>query len=434
MIFSRRGQFNASRYREGDINLVLRGLRFLGLGLSGVLLWTAQGLGSPQSPEPRLSLLLLWLVAAALGWLLSRQYTHRLLADAVERVVSQPLWTFLICSALYLAVNQPSALLSLTVVHLFWTGYTLIWRITAQRMKRPLRIGVNWLARSEETFTGQTSLLADRRIAYVPLGEQNAWLLGDVDAVLAQDELSSFAEHQTLLRHAQLSKVPIWSKLALDEELTGQVSLERIERNWLDADVFQSRYAVFKRILDVLVTLLALPLLLPLMLGVALVVRFNSGSPVLFWQERVGQNGKTFNIAKFRTMTTDSEKFGAAFARQGDKRITPVGVFLRKFRLDELPQFWNVLRGEMSIIGPRPEQWAFAADFEESIPLYGCRHWVRPGITGWAQVNQGYADNLGQTIEKLRYDFYYVKHFSLGLDVIVVGKTIQTILNGFGAR
>lgn len=180
--------------------------------------------------------------------------------------------------------------------------------------------------------------------------------------------------------------------------------------------------------------LLALPLLLPLMAVVAAVVYFNSGRPVLFWQERVGQDGQAFQLVKFRTMTRDSERSGPAFAKSGDQRVTPVGAFLRKFRLDELPQFWNVLRGEMSIIGPRPEQWAFVAEFEESIPLYTTRHWVRPGITGWAQVNQGYTDSVGQTTEKLQYDFFYVKHCSLSLDALIVWKTIQTILTGFGSR
>ncbi|WP_233554781.1 sugar transferase [Deinococcus cavernae] len=207
------------------------------------------------------------------------------------------------------------------------------------------------------------------------------------------------------LAHAQLMNIPIITQRTLEEELLGKVSLDSIDEGWLQRSAFQSTYQQVKRFLDVTATLLALPLLLPLMAVVAAVVYFNSGRPVLFWQERVGQDGQAFQLVKFRTMTRDSERSGPAFAKSGDQRVTPVGAFLRKFRLDELPQFWNVLRGEMSIIGPRPEQWAFVAEFEESIPLYTTRHWVRPGITGWAQVNQGYTDSVGQTTEKLQYDF-----------------------------
>jgi lipopolysaccharide/colanic/teichoic acid biosynthesis glycosyltransferase len=133
-------------------------------------------------------------------------------------------------------------------------------------------------------------------------------------------------------------------------------------------------------------------------------------------------------------MKQNSEENGAAFASHGDPRVTKTGQFLRKFRLDEIPQFWNVLKGDMSIIGPRPEQAGFAREFEEDIPLYALRHNVRPGITGWAQVMQGYAATVSETREKLCYDFYYVKHCSLGLDIRIVYLTIHTILTGFGSR
>src|SRR5690606_8449600 len=144
--------------------------------------------------------------------------------------------------------------------------------------------------------------------------------------------------------------------------------------------------------------------------------------------------GRPFRMVKFRTMRLDAEAGGAAFAANGDARITKTGRFLRKFRLDELPQFWNVLRGQMSIIGPRPEQVAFARDFEGEIPLYGLRHSVPPGITGWAQVTQGYAASADETLEKLRYDIYYIKHLSLVTDVKVLLRTAATVLTGFGAR
>ena len=176
------------------------------------------------------------------------------------------------------------------------------------------------------------------------------------------------------------------------------------------------------------------PLLLFLAALVATVVYFDVGSPILFRQKRVGKNGVPFTMLKFRSMRHDAEAGGKAFASRNDPRITRTGVFLRKFRFDEIPQFWNVLRGDMSIIGPRPEQVGFSRRFADEIPLYELRYNVRPGITGWAQVMHGYAAGTNETIEKLRYDFYYVKHFSLELDIQVVLRTVYTVMTGFGAR
>ncbi|MCA1791764.1 MAG: sugar transferase, partial [Thioalkalivibrio sp.] len=151
-------------------------------------------------------------------------------------------------------------------------------------------------------------------------------------------------------------------------------------------------------------------------------------------QERVGKSGRSFQMLKFRTMGRDAESGGPAFADRSDVRVTPVGATLRKLRLDEIPQFWNVLRGDMSIIGPRPEQEGFATMFEARLPHYGLRHTTRPGITGWAQVMQGYAADDQETSEKLRYDLYYVRHRSFLLDLEIVVRTLGVVLNGFGSR
>lgn len=237
------------------------------------------------------------------------------------------------------------------------------------------------------------------------------------------------------LMHADIAGVKVMSAAAFVESVTGRVSTEVLHGLWAPLVLHgHSRYASPKRLFDLAVTLLALPLLLPLAALVALAVYLDGGRPVLFWQERVGKGGEPFKMVKFRSMRQDSEASGAMFAAQGDLRITRVGAFLRKFRLDELPQFYNVLRGEMSIIGPRPEQRVFVTRFSEEIPLYNIRHHVRPGITGWAQVMQGYAAGEDETREKIRCDFYYIKNFSVGLDVQIVMKTVQTVLSGFGAR
>ena len=149
---------------------------------------------------------------------------------------------------------------------------------------------------------------------------------------------------------------------------------------------------------------------------------------------RIGQGGTVFEVVKFRTMRVAESGRTHRFADAEEDRITRLGKFLRKTRIDELPQLWNVLKGEMSLIGPRPEQVPFVKEFEERIPFYAYRHLVRSGITGWAQVNQGYAANTAQTQTKLEYDLFYIKHLSFTLDILLIVRTIKTVLTGYGAR
>ena len=153
-----------------------------------------------------------------------------------------------------------------------------------------------------------------------------------------------------------------------------------------------------------------------------------------FTQQRIGQRGRPFRMVKFRSMRVDDGQQGARFAGERDDRVTRVGQFIRRARIDELPQFWNVLKGEMSVIGPRPEQVEFVERFEASIPFFGYRHLVKPGITGWAQVHYGYAASEDDTRHKLEYDLYYAKYCSIWLDLVIIFRTFRTILTGDGAR
>jgi lipopolysaccharide/colanic/teichoic acid biosynthesis glycosyltransferase len=163
-------------------------------------------------------------------------------------------------------------------------------------------------------------------------------------------------------------------------------------------------------------------------------VRITSNGPAVLHQTRVGRHGRTFTLYKFRTMVVDAEKDGPQLATPDDPRRTPIGRRLRKARVDELPQLWNVLKGDVSLVGPRPERPVFVTQFARSIPFYEYRHLVRPGLTGWAQVNYGYADDEADTIEKLTFDLYYVKHMSPWLDLHVLGKSVWTVLSGYGAH
>lgn len=236
------------------------------------------------------------------------------------------------------------------------------------------------------------------------------------------------------LAECQLRGVPVLHAGIVYERLTGRSSI-RYLRDAVFEKIEPPRYAVLaKRVGEVLLITGLLPLVIPLMGITALAIRLESPGPVLFWQERVGLAGKPFLLVKFRSMRRGADLDGPKFASARDGRVTRVGRFIRKFRIDELPQLYNVLRGEMSLVGPRPEQVSFVAEFSSGIPFYAFRHNVRPGLTGWAQVRFGYAGTHAEALIKLEYDLYYVRNLSLLLDAHIVLLTIRTILTGFGSR
>lgn len=239
---------------------------------------------------------------------------------------------------------------------------------------------------------------------------------------------------QYFLAQSTLSGMPVYHIRQVEEFLTGRVKIQHLYENDLGSLLPSTTYGLIKRILDIVLITLSAPLTIPIMLITALAIHLESKGPVLFIQNRVGQGGREFRIYKFRSMCTDSEKNGAQMAQLGDARVTRIGQFIRKTRIDELPQFWNIFKGDMSLIGPRPEQKIFVEQFIHEIPFYNYRHIVKPGISGWAQVTQGYAADTEQTQIKIEHDFYYIKNFSFSLDVLIFFKTIKTMLTGFGAR
>lgn len=367
---------------------------------------------------------------AVIAWLITVQLNkpRRHLRPHLHGMLAVPGLTAvatLLASALMRSYYSVTALGIFVVL---WTVWLLLSRAVFARFLPPLRvllIGAPSLLR-EVRQTPQLMIEA----LQTPPDNFNDW-----DLVILESTTAPNDTWLQWLAHADIAGVKVMSAAAFLETVTGRVSTEVLHGLWAPLVLHgHSRYALPKRLFDLGVTLLVLPLLMPLAALVALIVYLDGGRPILFWQERVGKGGVPFQMVKFRSMRQDSEVDGAAFATRGDLRITRVGAFLRKFRLDELPQFYNVLRGEMSIIGPRPEQRVFVAQFSEEIPLYNIRHHVRPGITGWAQVTQGYAAGEAETREKIRCDFYYIKNFSLALDVQIVMKTMQTVLSGFGAR
>jgi lipopolysaccharide/colanic/teichoic acid biosynthesis glycosyltransferase len=220
------------------------------------------------------------------------------------------------------------------------------------------------------------------------------------------------------------------------EEHTGRVPLVHLAEGWeISAPLLEvAPWIPGKRLFDTFAALVTAPIWLVLGAFVGVYIKLASPGSAIFSQERVGLEDRAFTMYKFRTMVPDAEKDGPQFAKEGDVRLIRGGGALRKARLDEIPQLWNVLRGDMSLVGPRAEQVSFVDSFREQIPFYEHRHLVRPGMTGWAQVNYGYADDEADTVEKLTYDLYYIKNMSPVMDIRVLWKSLWTVLTGAGAR
>jgi lipopolysaccharide/colanic/teichoic acid biosynthesis glycosyltransferase len=245
-------------------------------------------------------------------------------------------------------------------------------------------------------------------------------------------------EWEAFLADAALDARVVYQVQQLYESLTGRVEISHLSENSFGSLVPARAYMAIKHLADFLLALALLPLALPVMAACALAIRLNDGAPVLFRQKRVGRAGHEFSVTKFRTMRLvtdlDPDDRRAAMTGDGDVRITRLGAFLRRSRLDELPQLWNILRGEMSFIGPRPEAQVLSSWYTSEIPFYRYRHVVRPGISGWAQVNQGHVAEVDEVHRKLQYDFFYIKYFSPWLDLLILFKTAKTMLTGWGAR
>lgn len=241
-------------------------------------------------------------------------------------------------------------------------------------------------------------------------------------------------EAEKFIADCSLNNIAVFHAESIREMLEGKVQTKHLMENAIGSLQPNPLYMTFKRIWESLIIIVTFPITLPIMAITAILIKLENPGPAMFIQERVGQGGNLFRIYKFRSMTIKEAGAEDKFATAEQARVTKVGKFIRKFRIDELPQFFNVLKGEMALIGPRPEQDSFVKQFEKEIPFYGYRHMVKPGITGWAQVVQGYADDTESTSEKLAHDLYYIKNLSFWLDINIVFKTIRTMLTGFGAQ
>jgi lipopolysaccharide/colanic/teichoic acid biosynthesis glycosyltransferase len=292
-----------------------------------------------------------------------------------------------------------------------------------------------------------------RRIAVVPYGEAKRmeqvesvdWLLlkrprledtRGCNAIVADFGADMPDAWEAFLADAALGGRIVYQVKQLAVSLTGRVEIERLSENSFGSLLPARGYFHLKSLVDFLFAVVLLPVALPFMLLVGIAIRLDSKGPALFRQKRVGHAGQLITVYKFRTMYTvdvDDER-SAAMTRDGDDRITRVGAVLRKLRIDELPQMFNILKWEMSWIGPRPEAEVLSVWYTSEIPFYRYRHVVKPGISGWAQVNQGHVAQVDEVHRKLQYDFYYIKYFSPWLDILILFRTIKTMLTGWGAR
>lgn len=289
-------------------------------------------------------------------------------------------------------------------------------------------------------------------IGYIPIGRANALI--DIDNVrwetLSKDNILEKSrqlnaivadlsdnklqgEWAKLLAKANIQGTPVYNVVQARELLTGRVVISHLHENDLGSLTPSPVYKFIKRVMDIGLVLLSLPIVVPIMIITAIAIKLDSAGDIIFTQQRVGLGGKVFTMYKFRSMTANAENQNTVMTQVGDKRITRVGHIIRKLRIDEFPQFWNIVKGDMSLIGPRPELPNMVEKLEQEIPFYIYRQLVKPGLSGWAQVTQG-GDHVENIAEKLEYDFYYIKNASLTLDFLIIIKTIQTALTGFGAR
>ena len=269
--------------------------------------------------------------------------------------------------------------------------------------------------------------------------------LTDVVKILRADEIVVAVTDQRggvlpmrELLDCKLHGVRVYDLAAYFEQMLGQIRLDALRAGWLifgDGFRQDAWRTLSKRVFDIVFASILLVLASPVMLLTAFLIALESGYPILYRQERVGENGRLFNVIKFRSMRTDAEKDGKPrWAKAGDSRITRVGRVIRKLRIDELPQLFNVLFGQMSLVGPRPERPYFVDQLTAKIPYYAVRHSVKPGVTGWAQVRYHYGGSIEGASEKLQYDLYYVKNHTLLLDLMILFETVGVVLTGKGAQ
>ena len=415
-------------------------LRWSGAGLCGaVLLAVIAEIVYGRVATDRITLDTLWYCLAA--WVPATLLVDRFIhTPATEGSIWIIFSTAAVFGALLAFFGITHALYSRAMLFLAFAIETA-WLIGGVRKLirgRVLRLGIcepAVLQLLSEARAAIESPVIDARAELISTTDLNE--LATLDGVVIDRYSSKSESLRRLISALKLGGVRIYSADHVHELLTGRLSLQQTEDSFLDDSSGKVLYGLLKRVFDligatVLLTIAAIPMLI-----IAASIRYTSPGPALFRQRRVGAHGTPFEMLKFRTMTLKAQQADLPESETLDDaagRVTPLGRKLRKFRLDELPQLLNVLNGTMSLIGPRPEWTETAGAFFEDIVHYPYRHLVRPGITGWAQVNQGHVTDVEDARIKLEFDLYYVKHLSFALDLVIGIRTVRTVLTGYGAK
>ncbi|WP_167505894.1 TIGR03013 family XrtA/PEP-CTERM system glycosyltransferase [Desulfosediminicola flagellatus] len=387
---------------------------------------------------------------------------HQSLPDTATRITQAfGVGCILLAWVYYIA---PPVIIS---TRIFWSGYLitsvilLLYRFMYYRVLRKkmfvqdiVVIGDGRLANeiSMEIEGRQDSVyrirafIGSKELPYNPNKAPVLESIGDVSKIFPEEQISRIivapddrrgATPVRTLLNCKMRGVIIEQGVTFYERMTGKILVERVDPSWIIfSDGFTlSRFKyMLKRVLDIFSAGFLLILSLPIMVLSAIIIKLESKGPVFYLQERVGENSAVFKVIKFRSMGQDAEKNGAVWAKENDDRVTRFGGFIRKVRIDEIPQLWNVLKGEMSLVGPRPERQVFVEELVKEIPYYHIRHGVKPGVTGWAQVCYPYGASKEDALRKLEYDLYYIKHISIALDLLVIFQTVKTVLFGKGGR
>lgn len=368
------------------------------------------------------------LAALVGGYYAFRRMTHYPGVRASYHIIPSFAASYALVLAVFFFARLDYSRLSFLFSFVLAAGWYYVVYFKLQRQQR-LTIGV-------VPFGEVRHLFEIREVSWTSLSDPVDRATG-FDAIVADLRFDIPDEWERFLADRALSGTLVMHVKQMEESLTGRVSIEHLSENNLGSLIPGIVYGKAKRAGDLALSLLAIPFLVPVMLVVALLIRLDSTGAVLFRQERMGYRGEVFRMFKFRTMheagqVADARE--AAMTRDDDARVTRIGRVLRRYRVDELPQIINIIKGEMSWIGPRPEAVPLSRWYESELPFYRYRHIVRPGITGWAQVKQGHVADVEDVLWKLQYDFYYIKNFSFWLDILIVARTVRTILSGFGAR
>jgi sugar transferase (PEP-CTERM system associated) len=350
---------------------------------------------------------------------------------------------------------------------IFWLGYLVIcllislWRgayylVLRKRLfvQNILLVGTGTLASDiarliegvQDSVYRVTGFVGDKEPEYNPHGVPVRPTLEDFGELLSRRDFERIIvalddgrgnTPVSALLYYKMQGITIEPSTTFYERVAGKILVEKIAPSWIIySDGFSlSRWKYhIKRLIDVCFSVILLLLGLPVLLVTALLIKIDSPGPVLYYQERIGEGNRPFRIIKFRSMRQDAEKDGAVWAKKNDDRVTRVGEVIRTLRIDELPQLWNILRGDMSLVGPRPERKVFVDQLARKIPYYNIRHEMKPGVTGWAQVCYPYGASELDALKKLEYDLYYMKNVSIAFDLMVIFRTVKTVLFKKGSR